>query len=176
MTQPTDAQVWTFSITTNKHHHTLSLCILKTTDSVSFLSSSALLALLFAAPAAHAQVGSANGWSPAHLETGVSCWTIPGGSSVVCSTPQDACDSWAIFYALGGPVNYAYVFPTQAPVFTLQGQWVSGLSCAYHYTGNFIVGLSTNLPSGFTGDSNNTLGYSPSGPGRRGVFKQVKHR
>jgi RHS repeat-associated protein len=142
------------------------------TSGALFLLVAALLICLMAPAPAHAQSGSQYGWYPAQDEAGTACW-LDSNNAVRCLTPQDACESLAIFYSLGGPVNYAYVFPSQEPVETLQGQWVPGLSCANLYTGNFVAGLSLVFPTGVTPDSNSPTGLSDSGTGTVQPFKQV---
>jgi hypothetical protein len=157
------------SASSQRTNHFLSPRIL---SAALYAFSIALLMFLFAPTPAHAQTGSQYGWGPAQNEAGTACW-LDSNNDVRCATPQDACESLAIFYSLGGPVNYAYVFPSQEPVQTLQGQWVPGLSCANLYTGNFVAGQYVIFPTGPTPDSNSPTGLSATGTGTVQPFKQV---
>jgi hypothetical protein len=120
---------------------------------------------------AHAQSGSNYGWFPSEMETGVDCWVGPSGG-VRCATPSDDCNSLAIFYAEGGPVSYAVLFPTANGYLSDEGLWISGLDCANQYlSDNLVAGLTEIIPPGYVGDDNSPIGYVLSGGPQ--TYKQI---
>jgi RHS repeat-associated protein len=131
------------------------------------------LALALVPAPAHAQSGSAYGWYPGYQAGGANCWASPSGTGALCATAADACWSIASFQDGGAP-GYAFLFPTYVPYLGNTGIWNSGLSCAWPYSVDRLVGgVNLLLPPSTAGDSNSPTGYAPPGIGGPQVIKLI---